>query len=132
MSKKALILGAVAVVAVGGAATYAWVDYSQAQNSLQRSQLAVRTLGKSLDISPSDMADLKPENIVRLKELYTSADFEVRWLEKSGSLWIDKGEISALRTALEKDTHDIELLGAAVDKRRSSGEFRGWIHPSPQ
>ena len=32
MSKKVLILGIVAVLVVGGAATYLWIDYSQAQD----------------------------------------------------------------------------------------------------
>jgi hypothetical protein len=134
MSRKALIrgvAGVAAVLVVGGVATYAWVDYSQAQNSLIRSRLDVRVLGKSLDLHPGDLAGIKPEQVAHLKEMYSLADSQVRWLEHLDSIWIDKGEISALRTALEKDKQDIDQLAAAVEKRRSSGEFGGWIHPSP-
>jgi hypothetical protein len=122
MSKRGVVLGVagvVVVLAVGGVATYVWVDYSQAQNSLTRSRLDVRRLGESLELRPEDVARLKPEDITRLKERYTSADRDVRWLEKCNSIWIDKEEISALRTALEEDNHDIDQLAAAVDKRRS-------------
>jgi hypothetical protein len=105
MSKKVVILGIVVVLAVGGVATYLWVDYSQAQNSLIRSRLEVRTLGEHLDRRQDDAA--------RLKELYTSAKLEVDMLERYHSRWIDKDEIAALRTALEKDSRDIDQLAAA-------------------
>ncbi|MGA2066624.1 MAG: hypothetical protein ABSG86_16730 [Thermoguttaceae bacterium] len=135
MSKKALILGvavAAIVLAAGGVATYLWVDYSQAQNSLTRARLEVRSLGESLDLRPEDVARLKPEEVARLKERYSLADIQVKWLETCNSMWIDKGEISAMRTALGQDKQDIDQLAAAADKRRSSGTFGGWIHPSPQ
>ena len=86
----------------------------------------------STNYAPEDVARLKPEDVARLKEMYSSADIEVRWLETCDSMWIDKGETSALRTALEKNKHDIDQLAAAADKRRSSGTFGGWVHPSPQ
>ena len=108
MSKKVLILGVVVVLAVGGVATYFWVDYSQAQNSLIRSRLEVRTLGEHLDRHQDDAA--------RLKEMYDLAKLQVDLLEKYHSSWIDKEEISALRTALEKDCHDIDQLSGAVNK----------------
>jgi hypothetical protein len=135
MSKKVLILGVagVAVVlAVGGVATYAWVDYSQAQNALTRARLYVSSLGKSLDLHPEDVARLKPEEVARLKEMYSSADMEVRWLEKLDSIWIDKEEVSALRTALENDKQDIDLLAAAVDKRKSDGRWGDIPIPTKQ
>ena len=102
MSKKVLILGVAVVLAVGGVATYLWVDYSQAQNSLTRSRLDVRDLAENIERHPEDVA--------RLKEMYDSAKLEVDLLERYHSSWIDKEEISALRTALEKDKHDIDRL----------------------
>jgi len=122
----------VVMLAAGGVATYLWVDYSQAQNSLTRARLEVRSLGESLDLRPEDVARLKPEEVARLKERYSLADIQVKWLETCNSMWIDKGEISAMRTALGQDKQDIDQLAAAADKRRSSGTFGGWIHPSPQ
>ena len=127
MSKKALILvvvGVVVVLAVGGAATYVWVDYSQAQNSLIRSRQDVRSLGENVERHPEDVA--------RLKEMYSLANFGVQWLEQSGSIWIDKAEVSSLRTALEKDKRDIDQLAAAAEKRKASGTFGGWVHPAQQ
>ena len=111
MSKKVLILGILvilAVLAVGGAATYVWVDYSQAQNSLTRSRLYVRDLEENITRHPEDVA--------RLKEMHDLAKLQVDLLERYHSRWIDKEEISALRTALEKDKHDIDRLAGAGDK----------------
>ena len=108
MSKKVLILGIAVVLAVGGVATYLWVDYGQAQNSLIRSRLEVRTLGEHLDRHQDDAA--------HLKEMYGEAKLQVDLLEQFHSRWIDQGEISALRTTLEKDHHDIEQLSGAANK----------------
>ena len=108
MSKKVLILGIAVVLAVGGVATYLWVDYSQAQTSLTRSRLDVRDLAENIERHPEDVA--------RLKEMYDSAKLEVDLLERYHSSWIDKEEIAALRTALEKDKHDIDQLAGAANK----------------
>ena len=86
-------------MAVGGVAAYVWVDYSQAQNSLIRSRLEVRDLAENIERHPEDVA--------RLKEMYNSAKLQVDMLEQFHSFWIDKEELSAMRTALEKDLHDI-------------------------
>jgi hypothetical protein len=112
MSKKVLILGIVAVVvlAVGAAATYFWLDYSQAQNALGRSRLAVRSVGENIERHPEDVA--------RLKEMCASAKIEVHILDQCycHSLWIDRDEITALQTALEKDQQDIERLAGRAKK----------------
>ena len=108
MSKKVLILGIAVAVAAGGAATYFWVDYGQAQTSLTRSRLEVRSLGEHLDRHQDDAA--------HLKEMYNLAKLQVDLLERHHSSWIDKEEISALRTALEKDSHDIDQLSGAAKK----------------
>lgn len=122
MSTKVLIVSVAVLLAVGGVAAYVWVDYSRAQNSLTRSRLEVRSLGENLERHPEDVA--------RLKEMCQSAKFQVDTLEKFHSGWIDKGEISAMRTTLEKDQHDIDELAAAADKQKSSGASEGWVHPS--
>ena len=64
--------------------------------------------------------------------MYSLANFGVQWLEQSGSIWIDKAEVSSLRTALEKDKRDIDQLAAAAEKRKASGTFGGWVHPVQQ
>jgi hypothetical protein len=104
MSKKGLIVSVVvvAVLVVGGVATYVWVDYSQAQNSLTTARLYARDL--------EDNIRRHPEDVARLKEMYTEATNEVDSLERFHRAWIGQDEISALRTALEKDNHDINQL----------------------
>ena len=90
MSKKLvfrIVVGVAVVLAVGGAATYLWVDYSQAQNSLIRSRQDVRSLGENIERHPEDVG--------RLKEMCSLANAGVQWLEQSNSMWIDKGEVSA-------------------------------------
>jgi hypothetical protein len=108
MSKKLLILGVVVVLAAGGIATYLWVDYGQAQNSLTTSRQFVHDV--------DDNIRRHPEDVARLKELYNSAKRQVDLLETYHSRWIDKGEIAALRTALEKDSQTINQLGGAAGK----------------
>lgn len=128
MSKKILILGIVIVLvlAVGGVGTYLWVDHSQAQNALTRSRLEVRSLGENIERHPEDVA--------RLMEMWRLATYQVESLDKfyGHSMWVDKAEISALQTALEKDKHDIEQLAVAAEKRKSSGGFGGWLGPAPK
>jgi len=109
MSKKVRILVVVLVVlAVAGAATYFWVDYSQAQNSLTNSQLFVRDLDENIRRHPEDVA--------HLKELYKLAKLQVDLLETNHSRWIDRAEIAALRTGLEKDSQAIDQLAGAANK----------------
>jgi len=102
MSKKVLILGAVVVALVGGAAVYAWVDYSQAQNSLGLSQLYVHDV--------EDNVRRHPEDVGRLKELYKEAKLQVDLLEKHHHAWIGKDVISGLQTSLEKQKQAIDGL----------------------
>jgi hypothetical protein len=108
MSKKVLFLGIVILLLVGAGATYLWVDYSQAQNSLIRSRLEVRILGEHLDRHQDTPA--------RLMELYRTAKLQVDMLEQYHATWIDKQELAALRTALEKDEQDIQRLSGAAGK----------------
>lgn len=108
MSKKVLVLGMVVVLAIGGVATYFWVDYSQAQNSLARSQLEVRSLGENITRHPEDVG--------RLKEMYKLANIQVDLLEKYHSRWIDAEEISSLKTAIERYRRDIDQLAGAAGK----------------
>jgi flagellar basal body-associated protein FliL len=111
MSKKVLILGiaVVAVVlAVGGVATYVWVDYSQAQNALTRSQQDVRDVEENIRRHPEDVA--------RLREMYKLAKFQVDALEEYHHTWINKDEISGLQSALERDKRAIDQLPGAADK----------------
>ena len=110
MSKKVLIgIAAVAVVlAIGGAAIYVWVDYSQAQNSLTKARLYVRDVQENVRRHPEDVS--------RLNELYRQAEFEVDALEKFHRAWIGKDEIPAMRTALEESKHAIDQLTGAAGK----------------
>ena len=124
MSKKVLIFGIVVLLAVGGAGTYVWVDYSQAQTSLTRSRLEVRTLGEHLDRHQGDAA--------HLKEMYSSAKLKVDLLEKYHSTWIDKRRksrpykppwkrISTTSTSLPAGTISEELTAACGHRHASSG-----------
>ena len=119
MSKKVLILGIVVMLIVGGVATYCRVDYSQAQNCLTRSRLAVEILEKHLD---------QHDDVAHLKELHNSAKIEVGILEHTydHSFWINRDEIWSLKTALEKDGHDIDQLALDANKRKSDPSS-GWL-----
>jgi hypothetical protein len=111
MSKKVLIAGtAVAVVLAGAVAIYCWVDYRQAENCLTNSRLKVHSLSEAIERHPEDVA--------RLKDTYGLAKIQVDILEAlySHSLWIDREEISALRTELEKDKQDLDRLVGAPSK----------------
>ncbi len=110
MSKKVLI--GIAVIAVllvvGGVAVYVWVDYSQAQNSLTTSRLYVRDLQENIRRHPEDVG--------RLKEMYTQAVYEIDALERFHRTWVGEDEISALRTALEESKRAIDQLAAGPGK----------------
>ncbi len=76
MSKKVVIrsvLGVAVVLAVGGAATYVWLDYSQAQNALANARLDVRSLGENIE--------RHPEDVPRLKEMCSLAKINLQCLE---------------------------------------------------
>lgn len=108
MRKWVLILGGLVALALGGATVYAWVGYSQAQNSLTRARLDVRDVGENIVRHPEDVA--------RLKELYREAELHVDAVARFHSFWVGETEISALRTALEKDGHDIDRLAGAANR----------------
>ena len=110
MSRKVAILGVVvvAVLLAGGAALYLWVDYSQAQNSLTKSQLYVHDV--------QDNIRRHPEDVGRLKELYDEAKREVDLLEEFHRRWVGQDEITRLRGDLEKSKAAIDQLSGDANK----------------
>ena len=57
-----------------------------------------------------------PEDVPRLKEMYTQATYELDALERFHRTWVGEGEISALRTSLEESKHAIDQLAGAANK----------------
>ncbi len=111
MSKKVLILGIVVVavvLAAGGVATYVWLDYTQAHDSLTRMQQDVRDVGDNMRRHPEDVA--------RLQEMYKLTKIEVDAMAESHHTWINEDDIAALRTALEGDKQAIDRLPGAAGK----------------
>ena len=115
MSKKVLILGMVAVLVVGGVATYVWIDYSQAQVVQRRSRRS------------ASWAKTWTERNVNLDELYRVASIRVEQLERSQSMWISKSEIASLRTTLADEKHELDQrAAAAAAKRKPPPDYGGW------
>ncbi len=115
-----LFLGIVAVLVVGGAATYLWIDYSQAQDWFNSAQQAVRKLGENMD-----------RKDVNLDELYRVANISVEQLERSQPMWISKNEIAALKTTLADEKRELDQrAAAAAAKRKPPPDYGGWIHPA--
>ena len=116
MSKKVLILGIVVVLAVGGAAAYCWIAYSDAHEWLNRARQAVQTLSENID-----------RKDVNLNEMYRLADVRVYQLERYPSFWIGKDEVSPLRTKLATMKQELDQRAAAAEKKQNSGPHWGNI-----
>jgi hypothetical protein len=120
MSKKVLIAGVAVVLIVGAVATYFWMDYRGARESLHRAEQAVHTFAENLD-----------RRDVNLHEMYRVADVAIYQLEYSSSMWIGKEEVAALRATLKEVKQELDQREAAAMKKKST-DYGGWIHPAPQ